>query len=33
VWGHKPLDQTIGDQLAQMRKGITSLFHKEYMPF
>ncbi len=33
VWGHKPLDQTIGDQLAQMRNGITSLFHKEYMPF
>jgi 2,3-dihydroxybiphenyl 1,2-dioxygenase len=33
VWGHKPLDQTIGDQLAQMRNGITSLFQKEYMPF
>jgi len=33
VWGHKPLDQTIGDQLAQMRNGISSLFHKEYMPF
>jgi 2,3-dihydroxybiphenyl 1,2-dioxygenase len=33
VWGHKPLDQTIGDQLAQMRNGITSLFRKEYMPF
>ena len=33
VWGHKPLDQTIGDQLAQIRNGISSLFRKEYMPF
>jgi 2,3-dihydroxybiphenyl 1,2-dioxygenase len=33
VWGHKPLDQTIGDQLAQMRNGLTSLFQKEYMPY
>lgn len=33
VWGHKPLDQTIGDQLAQMGNGIASLFHKEYMPY
>ena len=33
VWGHKPLDHTLADQLAQMRNGITSLFHKEYMPF
>jgi 2,3-dihydroxybiphenyl 1,2-dioxygenase len=33
VWGHKPLDQTIGDQLAQIRNGVTSLFRKEYLPF
>jgi 2,3-dihydroxybiphenyl 1,2-dioxygenase len=33
VWGHKPLDHTLADQLAQMRNGIASLFHKEYMPF
>ena len=33
VWGHKPLDQTIGDQLAQIRNGVTSLFRKEYLPY
>ena len=33
VWGHKPLDQTLGDRLAQMRNGVTSLLRKEYSPF
>jgi 2,3-dihydroxybiphenyl 1,2-dioxygenase len=33
VWGHKPLDQTFGDKLAQMRNGVASLFRTEYSPF
>jgi len=33
VWGHKPLDQTLGDKLAQMRNGVTSLLRAEYSPF
>jgi 2,3-dihydroxybiphenyl 1,2-dioxygenase len=33
VWGHKPLDQTFGDKLAQMRYGVASLFRTEYSPF
>lgn len=33
IWGHKPLDHTLADQLAQMRNGITSLFRKEYLPY
>jgi 2,3-dihydroxybiphenyl 1,2-dioxygenase len=33
IWGHKPLDHTLGDQLAQIRNGVTSLFRKEYLPF
>ncbi|RBP14071.1 2,3-dihydroxybiphenyl 1,2-dioxygenase [Roseiarcus fermentans] len=32
VWGHKPQDQTLGDKLAQVRNGLTSLFRKEYSP-
>ena len=33
LWGHKPLDQTLGDKLAQMRNGVTSLLRTEYSPF
>ena len=33
VWGHKPQDQTLGDQLAQIRNGVTSLLRNEYSPF
>ena len=33
VWGHKPLDQTLADKLAQMRNGVTSLLRTEYSPF
>ena len=33
VWGHKPQDQTLGDKLAQMRNGVTSLLRTEYSPF
>ena len=33
LWGHKPLDHTLGDQLAQMRTGVMSLFRNEYTPF
>ena len=33
LWGHKPQDQTLGDKLAQMRNGVTSLLRTEYSPF
>jgi len=33
VWGHKPQDHTLGDQLAQFRNGLMSLFRDEYTPF
>jgi 2,3-dihydroxybiphenyl 1,2-dioxygenase len=33
VWGHKPLDQSLGDRLAQMRNGVTSLLRAEYSPY
>jgi len=33
VWGHKPLDQTLGDKFAQMRNGVTSLLRTEYSPY
>jgi 2,3-dihydroxybiphenyl 1,2-dioxygenase len=33
LWGHKPQDHTLGDQLAQMRNGVMSLFRDEYTPF
>jgi 2,3-dihydroxybiphenyl 1,2-dioxygenase len=33
LWGHKPQDQTLGDQLAQFRNGVRSLFRDEYAPF
>jgi 2,3-dihydroxybiphenyl 1,2-dioxygenase len=33
VWGHKPQDQTLADQLAQIRHGVTSLLRNEYSPF
>jgi 2,3-dihydroxybiphenyl 1,2-dioxygenase len=33
LWGHKPQDHTMGDQLAQLRSGVMSLFRDEYTPF
>jgi 2,3-dihydroxybiphenyl 1,2-dioxygenase len=33
LWGHKPQDHTLGDQLAQLRNGVMSLFRDEYTPF
>ena len=33
LWGHKPQDQTLGEKLAQLRNGVTSLFRNEYAPF
>jgi len=33
VWGHKPQVQTLGDKLAQIRNGVTSLLRTEYSPF
>ena len=33
LWGHKPQDQTLGDKLAQIRNGVTSLLRTEYSPF
>ncbi|MGP8122436.1 MAG: VOC family protein [Xanthobacteraceae bacterium] len=33
LWGHKPQDQTLGDQLAQLGNGVKSLFRNEYAPF
>jgi 2,3-dihydroxybiphenyl 1,2-dioxygenase len=33
IWGHKPQDQTIGDRLAQMATGVSSLFRNEYTPY
>ncbi|MGD0563909.1 MAG: VOC family protein [Roseiarcus sp.] len=33
LWGHKPLDHTLGDQLAQLANGVKSLFRNEYAPF
>jgi 2,3-dihydroxybiphenyl 1,2-dioxygenase len=31
-WGHKPEDQTLGDKIAQLRTGVSSLFRSEYVP-
>ena len=33
LWGHKPQDQTIGEKLAQVGRGVSSLFRPEYTPF
>jgi 2,3-dihydroxybiphenyl 1,2-dioxygenase len=33
LWGHKPQDQTIGEKLAQVGRGVSSLFRAEYTPF
>ena len=33
LWGHKPQDHTLGDQLAQLGNGVMSLFRNEYAPF
>ena len=33
IWGHKPQDQTIGDRLAQMATGISSLFRTEHTAY
>jgi 2,3-dihydroxybiphenyl 1,2-dioxygenase len=33
IWGHKPQDQTVGDKLAQIASGVSSLFRSEYAPF
>ncbi|MGZ5841734.1 MAG: VOC family protein [Xanthobacteraceae bacterium] len=33
LWGHKPQDHTLGDQLAQLGNGMMSLFRNEYAPF
>ena len=32
-WGHKPQDQTLGEKMAQLRAGVSSLFRSEYTPF
>ena len=32
-WGHKPEDQTMGEKIAQLRAGVSSLFRNEYIPF
>lgn len=33
LWGHKPQDHTLGDQLTQLGSGVMSLFRDEYTPF
>ncbi|MDO5633066.1 MAG: VOC family protein [Paracoccus sp. (in: a-proteobacteria)] len=33
VWGHKPLDHGLTDNLRQFRTGLLSLLRKEYQPF
>ncbi len=33
TWGHKPLDQTMGDKLGELTRGIRSLAQTEFQPF
>lgn len=33
LWGHKPEDHTIADDIGQFRRGIASLFRTEYRPY
>ncbi|MGO8920875.1 MAG: VOC family protein [Stellaceae bacterium] len=32
-WGHKPQHQTVGEKIAQLRAGVSSLFRSEYTAF
>lgn len=33
TWGHKPLDQTVGDKIGELTRGLRSLAGTEFQPF